>query len=154
LAQAASYSTFFQLGAFRMDGDVTSVANSTRVFPTSGSYTDWGGFIGLGIVVPLGGSSVASSAVASSAAGASSRTSKPITFSAAASVGVSKRKFDAFSGTFARNETGTFGRLEANFNIPLTDRLVISPGVIYHRFSKHQIESDPLLAILRFQFNF
>ncbi len=154
LAEASSYPTFFQLGVFRVNGDVVSVANTTAIFPTTGSYTDWGGFLGLGIEVPLGGSSVASSAVASSAAGASSRTSKPITLRAAASVGVSKRKFDAFSGTFARNETGTFGRLEANLNIPLTNKVSVSPGVIYHRYSKNRIESDFLLAVLRLVWSF
>ncbi|NPD19632.1 hypothetical protein [Alterinioella nitratireducens] len=109
---------------------------SGAVFPTSGSSTFTGVFVGFGFETPIGG-------------GYSSSSIAVPTFGAALNLGYGWADVDGFGGGFQADGSGIYGRADAYMAIPLAGGMMLSPGISYRLFDYGEIEDDGFQAFLR-----
>ena len=127
----------YSLGLEHTNADVDAFRQyGGFVYPTYGSSTFTGIFVGAAYETPLGG-------------GYSSSSIAVPTFGFGLNLGYGWAAVDGFGGSFSVRDSGIYGRADAYLAIPLAGGILLTPGVSYRVFNFDGIEDRGLSGFVR-----
>ncbi|MGI3184467.1 hypothetical protein [Nioella aestuarii] len=126
----------YTIGLEHTNADVNAFEAGGWLYPTYGSSTFTGVFVGAAFETPLGG-------------GYSSSSIAVPTFGFGLNLGYGWAGVDGFGGSFQANESGIYGRADAYMAIPMAGGVLLTPGVSYRIFDFGGIEESGLSGFLR-----
>lgn len=126
----------YSIGVEHSNADVNAFEAAGWLYPTYGSSSFTGIFVGAAYETPLGG-------------GYSSSSIAVPTFGFGLNLGYGWAAVDGFGGSFQARESGLYGRADAYLAIPMAGGILLTPGISYRLFDFGGIEDRGLSGFLR-----